>query len=106
MILKKLIEFNEKLFERSQKLNERRRLNEQWRRKLRKMKTLSSRYLRKKSKINSFHDEVKDLQKEKIFTLRSNSVMKIHSITATLFNILFRQKNVEIFVVFMKDLNI
>jgi hypothetical protein len=29
MILKKLIEFNEKLFERSQKLNERRRLNEQ-----------------------------------------------------------------------------
>ncbi len=49
---------------------------------------------------------MKNLLKEKIFTLKSDSVMKIHSITAASFNILFRQKNVEIFVVFMKDLNI
>jgi hypothetical protein len=49
---------------------------------------------------------MKDLLKEKIFTLKSDSVMKIHSIIAASFNILSRQKNVEIFVVFMKDLDI
>ncbi len=49
---------------------------------------------------------MKDLLKKKIFTLKSDNVMKIHSITAASFNILFRQKNVEIFVVFMKDLDI
>jgi hypothetical protein len=32
--------------------------------------------------------------------------MKIHSIIAASFNILSRQKNVKIIVVFMKDLNI
>jgi hypothetical protein len=49
---------------------------------------------------------MKNLLKEKIFTLKSDSVMKIHSITAASFNTLSRQKNVEIFVVFMKDLDI
>jgi hypothetical protein len=98
-ILKKSIESNKTLIER-------RRIDESWRKKLRKIKTSSSRILRKKSKINSFYDEMKDLLKEKIFTLKSDSVMKIHSIVAALFNILFRQKNVKIFVVFMKNLNI
>jgi hypothetical protein len=97
--LKRLIEFNTTLIER-------RRINESWRKKLRKIKTSSSRILRKKSKINSFYDEMKDLLKEKIFTLKSNSVMKTHSITAASFNILSRQKNVEIFVVFVKNWNI
>jgi hypothetical protein len=49
---------------------------------------------------------MKDLLKEKIFTLKSNNVVKIHSIAAASFNILSRQKNVEIFVVFKKDLDI
>jgi hypothetical protein len=97
--LKKLIEFNKTLIER-------RCINKSWRKKLRKIKISSSKILRKRSKINSFYDEMKDLLKKKIFTLKSDNVMKIHSIIAALFNILFRQKNVEIFVVFMKNLNI
>jgi hypothetical protein len=98
-ILKKSIESNKTLIER-------RRIDELWKKKLRKIKTSSSRVLRKRLKINSFYDEMKDLLKEKIFTLKSDNVMKIHSITAASFNILSRQKNVEIFVVFMKDLDI
>jgi hypothetical protein len=82
-ILKKSIEFSKTLIKR-------RRINESWRKKLRKIKTSLSKVLRKRSKINSFYDEMKDLLKEKIFTLKSDSVMKIHSIAAASFNILFR----------------
>jgi predicted GH43/DUF377 family glycosyl hydrolase len=58
MILKRSIESSEKLIER-------RRINKSWRKELRKIKTSSSRILRKKLKINSFYDEMKDLLKEK-----------------------------------------
>jgi hypothetical protein len=70
------------------------------------MKTSFSRILRKRSKINLFYDEKKDLLKKKIFTLNSDNVMKISSIAAASFNTLSRQKDVEIFVVFMKNLDI
>ncbi len=42
----------------------------------------------------------------RIDSIETDSVLKIHSITAASFNTLSRQKNVEIFVVFMKNLNI
>jgi hypothetical protein len=42
----------------------------------------------------------------KINSIETNSLLKIHSITAISFNTLFRQKDVEIFAVFIKDLNI
>jgi hypothetical protein len=42
----------------------------------------------------------------KIDLIETNSVPKIHFIATTSFNILFRQKDVKIFIVFMKNLNI
>jgi peroxiredoxin family protein len=41
-----------------------------------------------------------------IDSIETNNVLKIHFITTILFNILSRQKNVQIFVVFIKYLNI
>jgi hypothetical protein len=38
--------------------------------------------------------------------IKTNNVLKIHSMIAVSFNTLSRQKNVEIFVDFMKNLNI
>ncbi len=55
MILKRSVNFNEKLNKQSKKLNER-RMNESWRKELKKIKTSFSRILRKESKINSFYD--------------------------------------------------
>jgi vacuolar-type H+-ATPase catalytic subunit A/Vma1 len=60
--------------------------------------------LRKGSKINSFYDEISSIENE--FLDESDSAIEIHSIAAVSFNILFRQKNVEIFAVFMKNLEI
>ncbi len=42
----------------------------------------------------------------KIDSIETNSVLKIHFIAAVSFNILSRQKDVKIFVVFMKNLDI
>jgi hypothetical protein len=39
-------------------MNERRRIDELWRKKLRKIETSAFRILRKESKINSFYDEI------------------------------------------------
>jgi hypothetical protein len=97
------IEFNKRLNERFKRLIER-RTNELWRKKLKKIETSSSRILKKKSKINLFYDEIspkyEDLNDE------SESAIEIHSIAIVSFNTLCRQKNVEIFVVFIKNLKI
>jgi hypothetical protein len=42
----------------------------------------------------------------KVDFIETNNVLKIHSIAAISFNTLSRQKDVKIFVVFMKNLNI
>ncbi len=63
-----------------------------------------SRILKKNSKINSFYDEISSKFHEKLSN--EKSIIEIHSIAIVSFNILFRQKNVEIFVVFMKNLKI
>ncbi len=86
------------------RLNERRRINELWRKKLNKIETSLSKVLSKESRNKSFDDEVDDMRK--INSIETNSLLKIHSITAISFNTLFRQKDVEIFAVFIKDLNI
>jgi hypothetical protein len=99
------VNFNEKLTERSKRLNER-RINESWRKKLKKIETSSSRILRKRLKVNSFYDEITQRCDEEYLSNESKSTIEIHSIAAASFNILFRQKNVEIFVVFMKNLKI
>jgi hypothetical protein len=54
--------------------------------------------LSKESIKNSFFDENDSFE--------TNNVLKIHFIAIVSFNILSRQKNVKIFVVFMKDLDI
>jgi hypothetical protein len=71
---------------------------------LRKIETSSSRILKKESKINSFYDEISSKFEDE--SLNEENTIEIHSIAAASFNILFRQKNVEIFVVFMKNLKI
>ncbi len=102
MILNR-IKSSERLNE-SQKRLMKRRMNESWRKKLRKIETSSSRILKKESKINSFYDEISSKFENK--SLDEKNIIEIHSIATTSFNILFRQRNVEIFVVFMKNLKI
>jgi hypothetical protein len=54
--------------------------------------------------MNFFYDEISSKFYEK--STNEESTIETHSITVASFNILFRQKNVEIFVVFMKNLKI
>ncbi len=110
-ILKRSVEFSERLIERSKrliesqkKLNQRRRIKKSWRKELKKMETSSSRILKKESKINSFYDEIAQRHDDEYLDDESESAIEIHSIAVVSFNILSRQKNVEIFVVFMKNL--
>jgi hypothetical protein len=64
------------------------------------------RILSKESRKKSFAflDEINS--DSKIDFIEINNVLKIHFIAAASFNTLSRQKNVQVFVVFMKDLNI
>jgi hypothetical protein len=71
---------------------------------LKKIETLSSRILKKELKINSFYDEISSKFEDK--SLDEKNTIEIHSIAAASFNILSRQRNVKIFVVFMKNLKI
>jgi hypothetical protein len=107
------VEFNERLIERSKrliesqrKLNERRRINESSRKKLKKIEISAARILSKKSKKNSFFENDYSIQKKNLEneSLNEKSVIEIHFIAIVSFNILSRQKNVKIFVVFMKNL--
>jgi hypothetical protein len=70
------------------------------------MKTSLSRILRKELKINSFYDQISQRHDDEYRDDESESAIKIHSIAVVSFNILFRQKDVKIFVVFMKNLKI
>jgi hypothetical protein len=54
--------------------------------------------------MNFFYDEISSKFHEK--STDEESTIEIHSIAVASFNILFRQKDVKIFVVFMKDLKI
>jgi hypothetical protein len=54
--------------------------------------------------MNFFYDEISSKFHEK--STDEESIIEIHSITVVSFNILSRQKNVKIFAVFMKDLEI
>ncbi len=71
---------------------------------VKKIETSSSRILRKESKMNFFYDEISSKFHEK--STDEESTIEIHSITVVSFNILSRQKNVEIFAVSMKNLEI
>ncbi len=101
MILKRStsVESDERLNERSKRLIERRRTDESWRKELRKIETSSSRILRKESKMNSFYDEISSKCEDE--SADEESTIEIHSIAVASFNILFRQKDVEIFAVFI-----
>jgi TolB-like protein len=54
--------------------------------------------------MNPFYDEISQKFHEK--STNEESTIKIHSIAIVPFNTLSRQKDVKIFVVFMKDLKI
>jgi hypothetical protein len=54
--------------------------------------------------MNLFYDKISSKFHEK--STDEESIIEIHSITVVSFNILSRQKNVKIFVVFMKNLKI
>jgi hypothetical protein len=54
--------------------------------------------------MNSFYDEISSKLHEK--STDEESIIEIHSIAVASFNILSRQKDVEIFAVFMKNLEI
>jgi hypothetical protein len=88
----------------SERLNERRRVDEPWRKELKKIETPPSRILRKGSKMNPFYDEIPPKFHDE--STNEESTIEIHSIAVVSFNILSRQKDVEIFAVFMKDLKI
>jgi hypothetical protein len=88
MILKR-IESNERLNESQKRLIER-RMNESWRKELRKIETSSSRILKKESKMNSFYDEIESKFEDE--SVNEESIVEIHSIAIASFNILFRQK--------------
>ncbi len=57
-------------------------------------------------KINSFYDEISSKYEDECSNNESESAIEIHSIAVASFNTLSRQKDVEIFVVFMKNLKI
>jgi hypothetical protein len=54
--------------------------------------------------VNFFYDEISSKFHKKLTD--EESIIEIHSIAVVSFNILFRQKDVKIFVVFMKNLKI
>ncbi len=54
--------------------------------------------------MNSFYDEIQQKFHEE--STDDENIIEIHSIAVASFNILSRQKNVKIFAVFMKDLEI
>jgi hypothetical protein len=54
--------------------------------------------------MNSFYDEISQKFHEE--STNEESTIEIHSIAVASFNILSRQKDVKIFAVFMKDLEI
>ncbi len=103
-IIVKRIEFNERLNESQKRLNERWRINKSWKKKLKKIKTFSSRILKKESKINSFYDEISSKFEDELSN--EKNIVEIHLIATASFNILSRKKNVKIFVVFIKNLKI
>jgi hypothetical protein len=70
------------------------------------MKIFAARILSKKSRKNSFLDEISISKTTIENDLSDDDMIEIHSIAIAFFNILSRQKNVEIFVVSMKDLKI
>jgi hypothetical protein len=75
---------------------------------LRKIEISAARILSKESKKISFFENEYSIQRENYEDELSNeeSAIEIHSIAIALFNTLSRQKDVKIFVVFMKDLKI
>jgi formylmethanofuran dehydrogenase subunit E len=77
MILKRTtsIEFKKRLNERSERLIER-RMNESWRKKLKKIEISSSRILKKESKMNFFYDEISSKFHEK--STNEESIIEIH----------------------------
>ncbi len=75
---------------------------------MRKIEISAARILSKESRKISFFKNKYSIQRENYEDELSNeeNAIEIYSITIALFNILSRQKNVEIFVVFMKNLKI
>ncbi len=106
MFLKRSVNSNERLNERSKRLIERRRVDEQWRRELKKIEISLSRILSKISKKNFFFNEVSFSREIDDESSNEDNIIEIHSIAAVSFNTLSRQKDVEIFAVFMKNLKI
>jgi hypothetical protein len=102
------IEFTERLNERFKKLIQRWRINESWRKELRKIEISTARILSKESRKTSFFENEYSIQRENHEDELSDeeNAIEIHSIAIALFNILSRQKDVEIFAVFMKNLKI
>ncbi len=110
IILKRSIsvESSEKLNERSKKLIQRRRINESWRKELKKIEILATRILSKESRKISFFENEYSIQRENYEDELSDeeNAIEIHLIAIASFNTLSRQKDVKIFVVFIKDLKI
>jgi hypothetical protein len=106
LVVKRLNKRSNKFIKLSKRSNERRRIDEFWRKKLSKIETSLFRIILKKSrkKSFSFFDEKNEISK--IDLMKTNNLIEIHSIATASFNTLCRQKNVEIFAVFMKNLNI
>jgi hypothetical protein len=75
-----IINFSERLIESQERLNERRRIDEFWRKKLKKIETLSSRILKKELKRNSFYDEILQRRNDEYLSDESENAIKIHSI--------------------------
>jgi hypothetical protein len=75
---------------------------------LKKIEISAARILLKESRKNLFFDESSSSRtiKDEYSDDESESTIEIYSITTISFNTLFRQKNVEIFAVFMKNLEI
>ncbi len=75
---------------------------------MRKIETLAARILSKESRKISFFENEYSIQREiyKDELLNEENAIEIHLIAIASFNTLFRQKDVKIFAVFMKDLKI
>jgi hypothetical protein len=75
---------------------------------LKKIETSAARILSKESRKNSFFENDYSIQKNNLEDESSDkeSIIEIHFIAVASFNILSRQKNVKIFAVFMKNLEI
>lgn len=109
----RILQRNDMFNEHQTRFNEhKRKFNESWRNELKRIQTSKSKIKTKELTCKKIKDEFYEnwknyhQKKKKSLTNDENKVIDIFFIAVASFETLFRQKNVQIFAIFMKNLNI